>query len=89
MRSPTCARISLVCPCAMFNDVYRPALNVLSRLIFPGLWTISTKTWLRVRIETRDHSKISERPPAWSASATTVPLACFGSRGRLMMMRVV
>ena len=57
--------------------------------MFAALWTISTKTWFRVRIETRDHSKISERPPEWSASATTVPLACFGSRGRLTMMRVV
>jgi hypothetical protein len=64
-------------------------LNVLSRLTLAGLWTISAKTWLRVRIETRDHSKISERPPAWRASATTVPLNAFTSFGRRMMIRVV
>src|SRR5687767_8396153 len=53
-----------------------------------GLCTISTKRWRRVRIDTRDHSKMSERPPAWSASAATVPLNCDGSFGRRTMIRV-
>ena len=46
--------------------------------MFAGLCTISTNMWRRVRIETRDHSKISERPPACSASATTTPLKVHG-----------
>ncbi len=54
-----------------------------------GLWTISTNRWRRVRIDTRDHSKMSERPPACSASATATPLDCGGSVGRRTMMRVV
>src|SRR5687767_5493431 len=57
--------------------------------MFAGLWTISTNAWLRVRIETRDHSKTSDRPPECSASATTVPLNRLTSFGRRTMMRVV
>src|SRR5688572_18022757 len=54
-----------------------------------GLWTISTNRWLRVRIDCRDHSKMSDRPPAWSASATAVPENAAWLRGRRTMMRVV
>jgi hypothetical protein len=58
--------------------------------MFAGLCTISTNRWRRVRIDTRDHSKMSDRPtPAWGASATTVPLNCDGSFGRRTMIRVV
>ena len=54
-----------------------------------GLCTISANTWLRVRIDTRDHSKISERPPACCASATMVPLNAVEFSGRRMMIRVL
>ena len=57
--------------------------------MFAGLWTISTNMWRRVRIDTRDHSKTSDRPPACSASDTTTPLNAAGSSGRRTMMRVV
>ena len=57
--------------------------------MFARLCTISTNMWRRVRIETRDHSKTSDRPPACSASDTTTPLNVFGSFGRRTMMRVV
>src|SRR4051812_20938055 len=40
-------------------------------------------------MDTRDHSKISDRPPACIASPTTVPLNRFASAGRRMMIRVV
>src|SRR5688572_1520801 len=52
-------------------------------------WTISTNTWPRVRIDTRDHSNTSDRPPACCASATTVPLNALTSLGRRTTMRVV
>jgi hypothetical protein len=58
-------------------------------LTFAALWTISTNMWFRVRIDWRDHSNTSERPPACSASATTVPLNADVFRGRRTMMRVV
>ena len=57
--------------------------------MFAGLWTISTKMCFRVRIDARDHSKISDRPPAWSASATTTPLKPLTSVGRRTIIRVV
>src|SRR5262245_16432612 len=57
--------------------------------MFAGLCTISTNRCPRVRIDTRDHSKMSDRPPACSASATTVPLNRDGSFGRRTTMRVV
>src|SRR5687767_11931323 len=53
-----------------------------------ALCTISTNMWLRVRIDWRDHSKMSDLPPACSASATTVPLKAPGVRGRRTMIRV-
>ena len=57
--------------------------------MFAPLCTISTNMWLRVRIDWRDHSKISDRPPACSASETTVPLNAAALRGRRTMMRVI
>src|SRR5512134_351740 len=39
-------------------------------------------------MDCRDHSKTSDRPPACSASATTVPLNALALRGRRTMMRV-
>jgi hypothetical protein len=57
--------------------------------MFGALCTISTNMWCRVRIDTRDHSKISDRPPACNASVTTTPLNVLASAGRRMMIRVV
>src|SRR5688572_32080941 len=57
--------------------------------MFGALCTISRKRCFRVRIDTRDHSKINDRPPACSASATTTPLKPLTSVGRRTMMRVV
>src|SRR6188768_313545 len=85
---PTCAMISFACPIAMFNVAYRSALNIFIVATLAGLWTISTNRWCRVSTDTRDHSKISDRPPACCASATTVPLNAFVSLGRRTMMRV-
>src|SRR5688572_10717035 len=56
--------------------------------MFAGLCTISTNMWLRVSIDTRDHSNTSDRPPACSASATTVPTNAFTSFGRRTTMPV-
>src|ERR1700687_721266 len=55
--------------------------------MFGALCTISTNMWCRVRMERRDHSKISDRPPACSASATTTPLNAFTFPGRRTITR--